>query len=470
MATWLSMIVAARLLAPGDFGLVGMAQVFLGLVAMLSEFGLATAIIAQPSLDDEQVGQLNSMALLLGTGAVAVTCLVAKPLELFFAVPELPMVVVVTSSVFVISALRAVPGALLQKELKFRYIALAESAQAMAGAVTMVGLAVWGFRYWALVLAPIVGNLVGTTLVLVGRPCGFLAPRIGRLSGILTDSRRLLTSRLSWWVQTNMDLIIIGRVLGKALLGSYTLAMSIASLPVEKITSLVSQVSPPFIAAAQSDPRATRRLLLVLTGVLAVVVFPAAAGLTLVADEFVLVAMGAKWTEAILPLQLLSVLAAGRSVISVLATVVLLTGGIRFSMYMAIIEAFVMTAIFYGASHFGISGIAAASLLAYPFLRTPFCWVAFRQLDVSLLQYLNALWPALRATGFMVGGVMTLGLLLPPAVPLSVSLAAQVTMGVVTYALASLLQRQRLMAMYREFRELGRVPPATDVASFGAGQ
>jgi len=159
VATWLSMIVAARLLAPGDFGLLGMPQVFLGLVTMLSEFGLATAIIAQPSIDDEQVGQLNSLALLVGAGAVAVTCTAARPLGSFFDTPELPMVVAATSSVFVISGLRAVLGALLQKELKFRYVALAESAQALAGAVTMVVLSVWGFRYWALVFAPVVGNL-----------------------------------------------------------------------------------------------------------------------------------------------------------------------------------------------------------------------------------------------------------------------------------------------------------------------
>ena len=76
IVSWLSMIVAARLLTPDDFGLVGMAQVFLTLVAMLSEFGLATAIIAQPKLSEEHASQLNSLALLL---AVALVPLRAPP-------------------------------------------------------------------------------------------------------------------------------------------------------------------------------------------------------------------------------------------------------------------------------------------------------------------------------------------------------------------------------------------------------
>ena len=39
LLSWASTLIVARLLTPEDFGLVGMASLFLGLITLLSEFG-----------------------------------------------------------------------------------------------------------------------------------------------------------------------------------------------------------------------------------------------------------------------------------------------------------------------------------------------------------------------------------------------------------------------------------------------
>jgi PST family polysaccharide transporter len=468
LASWLAMIVVARLLTPEDFGLVGMAQIFLALVTILTEFGLGTAILTQGSLTEEHLDQLNAVAVLVGAAAVLLTCAAALPLGRFFMTPRLPMVVVVTSVVFVISAFRTVPGAVLQKELKFRYLAIVESVQAIVVAVAMVGLALLGFHYWTLVIASVLGSVVATGLTIRGRPCAFATPRLRTLAPILTESRRLLLSRSAWWFQVNVDLIIIARVLGGWALGVYTLASSIASLPLEKITALVNQVNAPFLAATRSDRGAMRHLLLVLTGVLAVVVFPVAAGLALVAERFVLVALGSQWAAVVAPLQILSVLAAFRCIVAALAPVVVVTGGTRLFMYVSLVEAVLMSVFLYIGSGFGVVGVALAWLLTYPFLRVPFYWWAFRELATTPAQYLGALGPALRATAFMVVAVAGLELVLPPGWPPLAHLTAQVATGAAAYALASLAQRRRLLILYREFRALGRMPDVTPAPLEGA--
>src|ERR1017187_8624659 len=45
LLTWASTIVVARILAPSDYGLFGMATLYLGMVALISEFGLGQAVI-----------------------------------------------------------------------------------------------------------------------------------------------------------------------------------------------------------------------------------------------------------------------------------------------------------------------------------------------------------------------------------------------------------------------------------------
>src|SRR5947207_580767 len=80
LLSWMSTLVVARLLTPADFGLVGLATVYLGLVGLLNEFGLGTAIIVQSDLSDEQIAQINTLSVILGLAGLAISCGLALPL------------------------------------------------------------------------------------------------------------------------------------------------------------------------------------------------------------------------------------------------------------------------------------------------------------------------------------------------------------------------------------------------------
>src|SRR4029079_13488781 len=111
IAAWLSTLAVARLLSPEDYGLVGMAAVYLGLLTMLSEAGLGTTIIAMRDLRGKQLAQLHSIASLMGIAGFLVSCVVAGPLAAFFTAPLLQGVVIALSANFVIISLRTVPRA-----------------------------------------------------------------------------------------------------------------------------------------------------------------------------------------------------------------------------------------------------------------------------------------------------------------------------------------------------------------------
>jgi PST family polysaccharide transporter len=456
MVSWVATVFVARLLTPDDFGLLGMAQVFIALVAIFSEFGLATAIIAHVELTEEQIAQLNAVAVLVGIAALLLTCAAARPLGHFFLAPELPPVVVATSAVFAITAFRTVPQALLQRELKFRYLAITESIQGVLVAGTTLLLAVLGFRYWALVVGTVFGSVIGTAVAVYGRPCPFARPHFRTLASILTVSGHLLVGRFSFWAQTNVDSVVIGRLLGRGPLGVYSMAMTLASLPLDKITVLLNQVSPPFLAAAQSDRRAVRHLILVLTGVLAIVVFPIAAGIALVAEESVLLILGLKWVDVVRPLQLLAIWAMFRSLAAILPPVVLITGGTRFFMYVSLVETALMSLAFYVGSGFGITGVAAAWLLVYPIMRVPLWIWVFRHTEVTLPAYLAALRPAVRATTLMSVCVIGIKLLSPSEWSALEHLALEIAGGAVFYVVAAGLQWRELRVLYQQFRALGR--------------
>jgi len=450
--SWVSWLIVARLLTPEDYGLVGMAAIYLGLITLLSEFGLGTAVLAVRELNVEQLSQLNGLAVLLGLASLLASCAVARPLGWFFHAPQLPLVVVAMSTTFVIASFKTVPLALLQRDLRFKALALIDLSQALVLAVGMIGFAVAGFRYWTLVCGGVLGALISTAAVLRLRHLRFVWPRPKSLKHAITLSSHVLVSRLCWYVSANADFLVAGRILGKAALGFYNVGWTLASVPVDRVATLVGQVTPAFFSAVQTDRAAIRRYVLRITEGIALITFPISIGLALVARDFLLVVLGAKWEPTVAPLRLLAAYAAIRSITPLLPQVLQITRDAKFEMWRMVAAAVVMPASFYvGAQRGGTVGLAMAWVLVDPLVAVPLYRRVFSKTGLSLRAYFVALWPAVSGTALMAAVVLAVGLLSGSAWTPGARLAAEIGAGALSYGLAgALLHRDRL----KGFREL----------------
>ncbi len=367
--SWASTLVVARLLTPEDYGLVGMASIYLGLVTMLSEFGLGATVMALQDLTEEQIAQLHGFAFLFGLGAFGLSFLMAWPIGAFFHSTELPAVVIVMSFTFIITSFRIVPSALLRRDLRFRDLAVIDTVSALVLAVAMVVFAYVGFRYWTLVIGGVLSSLLATLQTLRLRAQRMARPRTATLQHAMTFSGHILTARLGWYAYSNADFLVAGRILGKAALGVYDFAWTLANVPIEKITVLIGQVGFPVFAAVQDEPAELRRYLLRLTEGLALLTFPASFGMAMVAPDFVDFFLGPKWSGAVLPLQLLAVFVGFRSVIPLFTQILNVTGESRFSMYNSLLMALVLPASFYLMGvRWGTAGLAVTWMTVYPAL------------------------------------------------------------------------------------------------------
>jgi PST family polysaccharide transporter len=167
LVAWVATLAVARILSPDDFGLVSMASVYLGIVSLVSEFGIGTAIVTLRQMPPAQLAQLNLAAVFVGLAAFGVSCLVALPMGSFYHAPDLPPVVIVMSVGFIIGAFRSVPYALLQRDMSFKRLALVEGAQSLLLSGTSVVLALLGFRYWTLVIGSLLSAALSTGLTLM---------------------------------------------------------------------------------------------------------------------------------------------------------------------------------------------------------------------------------------------------------------------------------------------------------------
>lgn len=451
--TWVSTVMVARMLTPADYGIMAMATAFIGIVGMISEFGVGSAVLNFRDLSRDKVSQINGISLALGLGGFIISCIAAVPLSWFFKTDELTLVTIVLGAGFILLGLKAVPYGLLQKDMRFKFLALVEGFQMLAQAIGVVGFALLGLSYWTLVLGNLLGTLIGTVCLVVARPCGFSIPRFSQLREVLAYSSDVVGSRVLWYAYSTSDTFIVGRLLGQAALGAYSFGSALANMAVEKISGMSYQVTGSLFAAVQDDHAALRRYVLILTEGFAVISFPITIGLGLVAEELVLVMFGEKWLPMVPPLEILAFSASYRSISTIASQVLFATKDSRPSLKNSVLCAVIFPPAFWVGSHWGTVGIAMVWALVHPPLNYRMSAYVFRTIGLSHGEYWRSMIPAAVATIAMTIAVVGAKYGMASDWSLPVRLGAEVCLGGVAYiAIAQLFYRahlQKFIALVR---------------------
>jgi PST family polysaccharide transporter len=455
LITWGSTIVVARILSPEDYGLLSMGAVLLAFITLFSDSGIGATVVTARDISSEQIAQLNTAAAVLGVLSFGTACLAAIPVGRFYDQPALPAVIVAASVSMILASFRIIPGALLQRQLRFERLAVISGVQGLIQALTTVVLATMGYRYWSLVLGGVLGALFGTVATVFARPFAFRRPRWETLRPVFPFTRNVLFTRLFWYTYQNSDFIVAGKRLGREALGAYSYAWTLASMPVDKITALVGGVTPPMFAAVQNDIPALRRYFLLVIEGLAVVAFPLTIGIALVAQDLVPVVFGERWRFMTLPLQVLAAYASVRTISPPASQVLQVTGDTRFQMYQNALAAVALPSAFYVGSQWGTVGIALAWTVVHPaVIYLPVHARVFKRLNLSVVAYLRSLWPAVSGCLLMAAAVMLARFLVPTGTSLGVQLAIQILVGAIAYTgFLLLFHRHRVtgfLALWRQ--------------------
>jgi O-antigen/teichoic acid export membrane protein len=257
-------------------------------------------------------------------------------------------------------------------------------------------------------------------------------PRFDALREPLRFGSHLMASSIITTASLNLDDLVAGRQLGPSALGIYGIAWSLANVPLEKVTTMVTTVIPGYLAIVRSDLSEVRRYLRNLTEGMALLTFPACVGLALVAQEFVAVALGTKWHEAVAPLRILASYAAFRSIVALLSKVLTAMGNPRFVMWNDLATLLLMGFAFVVGSRWGVAGIAWAWVVAYPIVVIPLYRETFKTIRMTLIEYLASIRPALEATTVMTLAVLAVHQIFLTTRPL-VRLCAEVLTGIIAY-------------------------------------
>ena len=104
-----SLMILARLLAPKDFGLVGMVTAFTGVLNLLRDFGLSSAAVQRTTVTKGQISTLFWINIVVGTLLGLLAVVLAPFIAAFYHEPRLVGVTIVLAAGFLFNARCVLP-------------------------------------------------------------------------------------------------------------------------------------------------------------------------------------------------------------------------------------------------------------------------------------------------------------------------------------------------------------------------
>ncbi len=320
-----ALAVLYRVLGLEPYGLVAMVLPWLALMQIVLASGLDVATIQQADLAGEQISALFWLNQALGVATALATVAVAPAIAWFFGRAELLAVTMALSGTLIAAALSTQHMALLRRRMRLASVAWIRLVSLVAAAAAAVWAALSGWGVWALVLqqyAELVLLAILAWWIEPWRP-GFHLRGVGAKQ-LAVFGGHCAVGNLMFYVVGQADKVLVGFFLGARPLALYSQAYSLMSKPVRLVLEPVSRLMLASLARAAENPSRYREWVLGFFRFLALVMFPAGIGLSIVAPEAIAVLGGPKWAAAgpILRVLAPSILVIGfvRTIGNVLAT------------------------------------------------------------------------------------------------------------------------------------------------------
>jgi O-antigen/teichoic acid export membrane protein len=449
LITWVMTLVVIRILTPSDYGLVAMASVFIALVAIFADSGLGPAIVQRSEIDTLTLRKAFGTVLVVHFALACLLVLLAPSIAAFYSEERVTAVLRVLSLQLVVAGFGVVPDALLQRNLDFRRRSLLDLSSAIVGGALTLGLALSGQGVWALVAGSLMTQLWRVVGVNIVAPFAHL-PRFSAsgLRALLAFGGRVTASQLLWVWYSQADILIAGRWLGKELLGVYSVAMHLASLPNQRLGAIVNQIAFPAFSRIQDDKGNVANSLLLGVRVLSFAAFAALWGLSSVAPEVVQVILGPTWEPVVVPLQLLGLIMPLRTIGNFLPTALQGIGRSDIVLRNAVAFAIIGPVAAFVGVQWGLLGLCAAWLVATPVIFVHNLTNSLPALGLDFRQLAKAMVPA-AAAGVIMFIAVTMARFMMGADHGILRLVTLIAVGAAGYLIASLVvNRQGLRSSY----------------------
>ncbi|NQT81166.1 MAG: lipopolysaccharide biosynthesis protein [Candidatus Aminicenantes bacterium] len=403
-------IILARLLAPHDFGLLGIALLSISILETFSQTGFQTALIQKKRKVESYLDTAWTVSAIRGIILFLILFSFAPVIAKFFDSAQATLVIRVIAVSTLLSGFRNIGILFFKKELQFNKQFIYEFSGTLVDITVAISLAFILRNVWALVWGGLAANFVRLFMSYIIHP---YRPRIKfekeKFLKLFSFGKWVLGSSILVFLITQGDDIFLGKMLGVSALGLYQMAYLISNLPATEISHVISQVTFPAFSKLQDDLPKLREAYLKVLQLTTFIAIPLAAGILILAPEFTKIFLGDKWMPMVPAIQILVLAGLVRSIAATSGPVFYAKGRAKIDTILQIIRLIVLAALIYPlAIKWGMSGVSIAVFLSIFISNIGFSFMVIKITKCSVAHFTKMMTlPLINGT---IAGLLILGL------------------------------------------------------------
>jgi O-antigen/teichoic acid export membrane protein len=365
MVSWLSTIFVIRFLAPEDYGVLSLAEVFRTFLVLFSTVGLSQGLMKVELLTRPLIQKTLGLLFIVNLCLFLLQFFLAPYAARFYGNNDLEMVLKVLAFTYLLIPWTSVPSSLVARNLDHKKTSKITFVTDVLASCLSLTLAFLGYGYWALVAAIVftaVFNCFWFNRIIE-------YPKIP--SFIPTGTEELFKfgafvalSEVLFVAYNRVDVVIAGKFLDIAEVGLYGVAIQLATMLMIKSVPLFNVVAFPAFARMNDAAGSRNEYLLTTLGFASTLIFPVFLGVAMVGEEIIGLVLGNKWLAVSGLFGIIVVSVPFRILAYVISPAMLAAGGARTNMSNAFITLVFLTAAIFALLPLGLPGLGIAWSLA----------------------------------------------------------------------------------------------------------
>lgn len=298
-------LVLARLLTPADYGTVALIMVFLSVLNVFVDSGLANSLIQKKEADDIDFSSVFFFNVVVCCLLYLCMFFMSPIISKFYEKPEMTAMIRVLSLTIVISGVKNVQQAYVSKNMLFKRFFFSTLGGTIIASVIGISLAFAGKGAWAIIIQNISNLLIDTIILWITvrwRPKRVFSWT--RLKKLLSYGSKLLLVSLINNVYNEFRQLVIGKKYSSSDLACYNQGNRFPQIIVQNLNTAIDNVVFSAMSAAQDEINEVRNMTRrsIRTG--SFILAPLMVGLACVSKSVVILVLTEKWIECVPYLQI----------------------------------------------------------------------------------------------------------------------------------------------------------------------
>jgi PST family polysaccharide transporter len=407
--SWVATIGVANFLSPEDYGLMTMASFLTGYIEFLSEMGIGASVIQKDNVNRKELSSLFWLSIIMGIICCVIALALVIPTAQLFHDNRIIPITSLIAPIFIIGSVASIPNAILRRDFKFKYIGISNMIAALVSCLCQLLMASHGYGVYTLIVGTII--LRGTKTVcicLFAKWVPLLHCKFGEVKPFLKYGINLAGGALLLKILQSIDGFIIGKKFNALVLGNYNFAVSLASIPIDKIWPIFQQTLFPLLSRLQQDAQDRNSTLLVSLKYCAYLTFPLYIAGICLAKDIVLGLLGEKWLSIVFLFRIFCVVKLLELLTEFCNLLFTTSGKVKDILIFNLIKLLLLPISIYLAAEFGFNYVFIPWITVYPIISIFWLARTFWTFNISVSVFLKNLHkPFFTSLIFIAGIIVT---------------------------------------------------------------